>query len=366
MISTVSSEETPALESGPDMPDLGRWSSYVPIGRRTPMQHDIWIRACYEVLYRHDKAVVIETPHGIGAFARKGRLPPTLHLVGAEELAEPIEAVAASREGAEELIDQLLDIGLPVRFGHHPSDTIISDVLFEKASARGILLRKSVPGSPYISLDSSWKEPVDRFNSRRRSDFRRMRRRAEQDGPVTFEFHQPTQAEVLPFLEKAVDVEARSWKSRSRTALADNAEQRDFFNVYGKLASAAGIFRVNFMKIGTEIVAMQIAAECDDGYWLFKIGYDEKYARCSPGMLMMLESIRHAASRDLKTFEFLGKSAEWTKFWTENERPNCSLRYYPHNAYGYLALGRDAAIIAGRRAANAFEDAIRSLRKERS
>lgn len=366
MIVTETTNNRVTTEARTELPHLEAWSAVTPCGRRTPMQHQIWVRACYEVLYRRDGPVVIDVEDGVGAFARKGLAPPTLFLVGAEEIAEPIEVVTGSRMGAEELSDRLIATGLPIRFGHHPSDTVFSEVFAERAARKGRLLRLPVPGSPYITLDDSWKEPTERFNSRRRSDFRRMRRRAEVEGEVTFEFHEPSPAEVAPLLETAIDVESRSWKSRSGTALVDNAQQREFFLAYGRLASSEGIFRVNFMKIGDETVAMQIAAECDDGYWLFKIGYDEQYSRCSPGMLMMLESIRHAANRGLSTFEFLGKSADWTKFWTEAERPNCSMRYYPRNPYGYLALGRDAAAIGSRRAAKKIRAMLDKRRKATS
>jgi CelD/BcsL family acetyltransferase involved in cellulose biosynthesis len=132
--------------------------------------------------------------------------------------------------------------------------------------------------------------------------------------------------------------------------LTDNAKQRDFFSSYGARAAARGTFRVNIMRIGGQPVAMQIASQSDGGYWLFKIGYDEAYARCSPGMLMLLESIRRAAQGGLESYEFLGKSAEWTAFWTETERPNCSLRYYPKSVGGMAALARDGLELGWRRA----------------
>ncbi len=47
--------------------------------------------------------------------------------------------------------------------------------------------------------------------------------------------------------------------------------------------------RIAFLRIAGRPVAMQIAVERAQRLWLLKIGYDEEYARCSPGQLLMLE-----------------------------------------------------------------------------
>ena len=41
---------------------------------------------------------------------------------------------------------------------------------------------------------------------------------------------------------------------------------------------------------------MQVAVETGGRFWLLKVGYDERFARCSPGSLLLLETIRHAAT----------------------------------------------------------------------
>lgn len=320
----------------------------------TPMKHFIWNEACFATMYRNRKAVLLTTDGGIAAFVRKGAVP-TLFLAGAEELAEPAEAAYADAGAAERLADAILDHRLPVKLGQPPAGTIFSEIFVAKAKRRGLLVTAPTEGSPYIELDESWKDALARFNSRRRADFRRMRRRAEEDGEVTFEFHEPGPDEAEALLEQAIEVEAKSWKSRTRTAIADNKVQLDFFRRYARLAAQEGIFRIAFMKIGTEIAAAQICAECDGSFWLFKIGYDERFARCSPGQLLMLESIQRAATLGLKRYEFLGKAAGWTAFWTSSERRRMKLNYYPWNLLGAAALAKDAAAMGRKRISRFLE-----------
>ena len=160
------------------------WRRIEPFSERTPMQHDIWVRACLDVLYPGYDPVLISSDQGAGAFVRTGGACPTLRLVGAEELHEPIEVVAPDDCTASELVSQLLAQKLPIRFGHHPTGTAFHRALMAQAPAHGHIFSKPVPSSPYIELDGSWLEPESRFNSRRRSDFRRMRRRAEVEGDL--------------------------------------------------------------------------------------------------------------------------------------------------------------------------------------
>ena len=342
--SIVPSNEASPLEA---LLPRSHWDS-INVAEPTPMQHYIWSEACFATMYRDCSALMLTTNGGVAPFVRKG-LIPAMYLAGAVELSEASEALYSDVAAAERLVDAILAQKIPVKLGQPPAGTPFTEAFLSKARSAGLLFTASTEGSPFIELDESWKNALERFSSRRRSDFRRMRRRAEEEGEIAFEFHEPGPEEVLALLDRAVDVEARSWKARTRTAIADNKLQMDFFKHYAQLAAAEGIFRVAFMKIGAETAAAQICAECDGSYWLFKIGYDERFSRCSPGQLLMLESIERAANNGLKRYEFLGKAAEWTKFWTMQERPRMKLNYYPRNAAGIAALVWDTAVLSKNR-----------------
>ena len=288
-------EKWPAGHRAGELADIDRIA--VPPARRTPMLGRAWLQACYETLYPAGAARLLGAPGALGPFARRGGLVPTLFLAGSEELAEPIEPPVEDAAAAERLTDSILAQRLPVRFGHIPADGAFARVFADRAAARGVVLSKPVPGSPVLRLDDGHADPLARFNSRRRSDFRRMRKRAEAVGPVRFEFIAPSPAEVPALLDTAFAVEAKSWKARGGTALAQNRAQAAFLHRYGQVSAVEGTFRLAFMHVGDRIAAMQIGAEMHGAYWLFKIGYDEDFARASPGMLMMLESIRSATER---------------------------------------------------------------------
>jgi hypothetical protein len=69
--------------------------------------------------------------------------------------------------------------------------------------------------------------------------------------------------------------------------------------------------------------------------------YDESFSRCSPGMLLLLESTRWAARRELHSVELLGVEAPWTRMWTEEVRPCVTVAVYPARPSGLAALAGD-------------------------
>ena len=94
---------------------------------------------------------------------------------------------------------------------------------------------------------------------------------------------------------------------------------------------------------------MQIAVTSGDRFSLLKIGYDQAFARCSPGSLLMCETIRYAAAHGVRSYEFLGGNEPWTQMWTQHVRPCASLRAYPGSIRGMAALAGDVGKIARRR-----------------
>jgi CelD/BcsL family acetyltransferase involved in cellulose biosynthesis len=205
-------------------------------------------------------------------------------------------------------------------------------------------------GCPYITLDDSWSEPEQHVNAGRRSDLRRAWRAAEKIGPVTCEIVTPTPDQVPALLDEAYQVEAAGWKGREKTALAVDKRIGEFYRRYAAAAAARGILRVCLLRIGGEAAAMQIVAVTGDRFWLLKIGYSEMHARCSPGVLLMVETIRYAARAGLRSYEFLGAAEAWIRNWTPLEHACVSFRAYPLTAGGLTALANDAASSVGRSA----------------
>ena len=320
----------------------------------SPMQHYAWARAWAEVTSGPDvelHIIVLGQPHptAIAPLVRHSEGPERLVMLGADELFEPMDFLFASPSALAELLSALLQLRLPVFLKRVPADSLVVAAMKSSYRGQGLVVRRPSPGCPWIPLDEGWIQPEQRLSAGRRSDIRRARRIAERMGPVTCEVLCPTAADLEGQLEEALRVEAAGWKGRMGTSLLNDALRGRFYRRYAAAACQQGILRVCFLRIGERVAAMQLAVEGGGRFWLLKIGYDEKFARCSPGTLLALETIRYAASKGLNSYEFLGTAEAWTKMWTPHIRRCVSVWAYPRKVQGMATLTADVAQIAWRR-----------------
>jgi CelD/BcsL family acetyltransferase involved in cellulose biosynthesis len=265
----------------------------------------------------------------------------------AAEMYEIMDFPHADDTAVSELARAIVRTGRPLELKRVPADSHVVAAIEMAYRGRGMVWRQPAGGAPWIPLDESWAEPEIHLEAGRRSDLRRAKRQAEKIGAVEAAIITPTRAELPQLIEEAFHVEAAGWKGAHGTALKTDAVRGGFFRRYAEQACAKGILRICMLRIGGRPAAAQIAIESGSRFDLLRAGYDEQFARCSPGMLLTAESIGYAARRGLSCYEFNGNVEPWTKVWTRHEHACCSLRAYPFSPRGAFALftgGRQVAI----------------------
>jgi CelD/BcsL family acetyltransferase involved in cellulose biosynthesis len=324
---------------------------------RSPMLSFEWVGACARNLYADGQLRVLVTPReedgpprAIAPLALSGSGPGArLVLAGAATLYEPSDLLAADALGLHEIVTQLYRSGLPLELRRVGAASATVDVV-RRVYRRGLVLVRASQPYPFLPLTPSWTAPESQLASQRRYDLRRAQRRAAELGPVRFELLAPRADEVDGLLRTALGVEARSWKARSGSALLLDAARAPFYRDYARAAARRGWLRLALLHVGERVAAMQLAVVWDDAFWLLKIGHDEEFARCSPGILLLCESIRHAAGRGLRSYEFLGVAEPWIQAWTPHVRECVNIRAYPPSVRGAGVLAWDAGRALRRRA----------------
>lgn len=314
----------------------------------SPPQRLSWIRACATSFARELRFVVVERDGELAAVAPLVAKDGVLELVGARDLYEPADFAYRDEESlaslARELTMRKERVVIPRIVAASPTVAALRRAF----RGRGGLFVRPVGATPVVRLGDV--DPEERFGSRRRSDLRRARRRAEGVGEVIAEVAQPSPAEVAALLEQFSAVEAAGWKGEEGTALVNDPDRRRFFDEYARAAAAEGSLRVASLRIGDDIAAMQLAVEQSGRLWLLKIGYDERFARCSPGTLLLLETVRWASGAGLEAVELLGTREPWTRLWADEARDCVALHAYPATLRGAGSLVSDAARQSRRRA----------------
>ena len=312
----------------------------------SPMHQYAWVKACTNAFAEDGRLQLIvigaDQPGALGPLVMRGRRLNRMECLGVDELYEPSDFPHSDPASLRSLIETLVDLRRPVLLRRVLADSPVLAALRAAFESRGMLITRPADGYPWIALDSSWIEPDKKLSPSRRSSLRRAQRRAAEAGCVRFEVRSPAPGELSPVLAEIFRVEAASWKGRTGSDLLSDPTRRRFYEQYAAIACQKGILRLGFMYINGRAVATQMAVESGGGFWLLKVGYDEAYARCSPGNLLMVETLKYAAQRGLKTYEFLGSSEPWTEMWTTQVRPCVMVLAYPSNLRGAAAFILDA------------------------
>ncbi|MCB5426194.1 GNAT family N-acetyltransferase [Altererythrobacter sp. CC-YST694] len=337
--------------------DWERLESCAPL----PTQAHAFVAALAVTLLAETAIEIFTAPglEGIGALLPLCRAPghfTAWRMAGAREVFEPIDALCESAAAARGMADRLASQPRALWFERVPAESPLIPAMKEAMKGKGVLsVRPAVP-CPMIALDESWHEPEGRFNSGRRSDFRRAARKAEQMGKLSYQVISPTPDSFDALFDEAVAVELCSWKKEAGTAIASQRAKEDFFRTYFRAACANGEFRLSFLRIDGRAAAMQMAVVRGGRYWLFKIGFDEAYCKCSPGTLLMLHTLGWAAREGLESYELMGGVEPWiAEFWTRDQHETMQLRAYPFSLVGMGALLIEASRWLGRRVARAVQ-----------
>jgi CelD/BcsL family acetyltransferase involved in cellulose biosynthesis len=283
-----------------------------------------------------------DAPSAIAPMTRRGR---RLELNGGE-MFEPGELLVDSPDSLVALTSRLVRDGAPLLLTRIPPGSPTITALRRAIGSRGAVHVRAGVGYPSIELDDRWREPGGGLSASRRSSLRRASRKAEHSGGISVALLSPTVEELPALLDEAFAIEARSWKGAIGTALVHDRRRARFVRRYAEETARRGTLRVQFLRIGDEAVAMQIAVEWKEQIWLLKIGYDEAHAAASPGQLLLAQSIADAARRGLRNYQLLGTAADWTRVWTTDEQACVTVRAYPATLRSAVELAAEAGRLA--------------------
>lgn len=312
------------------------------------LSHD-WLLSCAEAFAKAGEPTIVTvrdggrltaaaplTAIGLGPYRR-------LEILGASSLHEPTDFLYEDEPSLQALCEAVIGQRLPFFLQRIPAEGPVATALSNAARGRGWLLSKDGGDCPYLISPSSWDEYLRARSSQRRYDLRRARRRLEMQGPVEVLYLAPKADELDELLVSAVALEASGWKGRAGSAIERRPAMRKFVESYARRACAAGQLRLCFLTLEAKPVAMQLSVEAFGRIWVLKIGYDERWASCSPGLQLMTECIRVAIGRGIAAHEFLGNAEAWILPWAGGTRSHATVRYYPRDWRGLMAVAGDQA-----------------------
>ncbi|HET9904280.1 MAG TPA: GNAT family N-acetyltransferase [Xanthobacteraceae bacterium] len=131
------------------------------------------------------------------------------------------------------------------------------------------------------------------LSAKKRKELARQRRRLADAGPLATTFATAPQ-EVAQALADFMTLEQSGWKGRRGTAAAQEAAVAAFMRDAVKGLAATGQVQIARLAVGGRAIAAGILLRSGAAGWFWKIAYDERAARVSPGVQLAVDLTRAA------------------------------------------------------------------------
>lgn len=171
--------------------------------------------------------------------------------------------------------------------------------------------------TPYIPIDGTFDQVLERTDAKFRANVRRRRKKLEGKGAVRFVHTKEADARVLADF---YELERSGWKGERGTAIGCDPKTRRFYDQIATWASEQGCLSLYALELEGRPVAMHYGLTWRGRYFLPKPAFDEGHRECSPGQLLLHDVLRSCAEQGLREFDFLGPWMEWKADWTDQVR----------------------------------------------
>jgi len=215
-------------------------------------------------------------------------------------------------------------IYLPEVVRDSPTDSFIQQL----AARRGWLLNR-VPSSraPFLPLSGTWKDYLAGRSSNFRYTLKRKRKALSEHGPVSDQWF--SSAEAVPELLRHIEsIEEGSWKVAGDMAITRSQQESSYHKLLLPWLARKGALAANVLFVGQEPAAYSLCYKWNGRLAQAKTSFSEKFADCSPGLLVTAAAIERAHDLQLSEFDFLGDAMQHKATWTKSTRDHDHLYLY--------------------------------------
>lgn len=119
-------------------------------------------------------------------------------------------------------------------------------------------------------------------------------------------------------MEAALAIEHRSWKGEAGSSLNANPEIAAFFMELASELIGHNQFALQFLQLDGQPIAFDLGYIAKGRRASHKISFEPKYARMSPGQVLVQKQLEQAISNEqIQSFDTIGPVTEAVKKWTD-------------------------------------------------
>ncbi|HKD38246.1 MAG TPA: GNAT family N-acetyltransferase, partial [Pirellulales bacterium] len=174
-----------------------------------------------------------------------------------------------------------------------------------------------------IEIDRDWSAYERSWTKNHRRHMRRVERNAESIGGATLVVHRSINpGQVEPLVRRGFEIEMSGWKGRAGSSALSSPAVFELYVEQARLIAAIGQLQITFLVLGDRPIAFEYGWNAKGVYHSFKVGYDESFARLSPGQLLRLQLLRQFfADPAQRAVDFVGPLTDATAKWSTSAYP---------------------------------------------
>lgn len=201
--------------------------------------------------------------------------------------------------------------------------------------------------SPILALPENWDDLLATVSRNLRSIVRRYTKRLAREG--TLVFRTSTDERLEQDLRSFLVVEGSGWKGAAGSAIRSDPRATTLYTEFARAAARRGSLRLQVLELDGAPIAVDYTCVVGDCAFLLKTGFDERYARLSPGLVLRSHALQSAIGERLRHYDFLGGPDRYKVQWTAELRERLLIRAYGGITGPPMFLYRHRLRPAGRR-----------------
>lgn len=176
---------------------------------------------------------------------------------------------------------------------------------------------------PILKLPESMDELLASLEAKFRHNLRTAQNRLGREGTVEFVLAEREDAATL--MGELFRLHELRWQERGEAGMLEAARLQRFHLEAAQRFAGRGMLRLYGLRSGGETIAVQYNFRREARYFYYLSGFDPARARCSPGAVLLAETIRQAIEEGGREIDFLRKREEFKYQWGARDRVNRKL-----------------------------------------
>jgi CelD/BcsL family acetyltransferase involved in cellulose biosynthesis len=189
--------------------------------------------------------------------------------------------------------------------------------------------------SPIVDTDGDFDAWRAESKKRWGAPLERFRRKMGRDHEAELSIVEPP-VDLERELTEGFAVEASGWKGKAGTAILSTPETLAFYRAIAESFAARDELRLSRITLDGEVAAFDFTLLHRGRLYLLKTGFDERFRKLAPGLVMRLSIIERCFEDGLQAHELLGEESEWKAKFATGKRSHVKAIGYPAGVSGAL------------------------------